>query len=179
MPQIKLSTDSCAISTSCVIFRRQAGNNMQMLLLNKHFLLAVLVTVAAAMTTGCQTYAHKNRVIVYWRSGDIPAAVTEAKKRVEKSGPNGRDMVIWTLEEGATLRALGDYQESNAAFDRAQTRMDEFAEKAKVSISRETGALLSNQANLPYEGRAYDGIMLNTYRALNFLALDQPENARP
>jgi hypothetical protein len=152
---------------------------MQMLLAKKHFLLAILATVAAAMTTGCQTYAHKNRVIVYWRAGDVPAAVAEAKKRVEKSGPNGRDTVIWTLEEGATLRAQGNYQESNAAFDRAQTRMDEFAEKAKVSITRETGALLSNQANLPYEGRAYDGIMLNTYRALNFLALGEPENARP
>jgi hypothetical protein len=152
---------------------------MQALQFNKHLLLAILVTVAAAMTTGCQTYAHKNRVIVYWRAGDIPAAAKEAAKRVEKSGPTGRDTVIWTLEEGATLRALGDYKESNDAFDRAQGRMDEFAEKAKISITRETGALLSNQANLPYEGRAYDGIMLNTYRALNFLALGEPENARP
>jgi uncharacterized protein len=146
---------------------------------NRHILLAVLVIVAAAMTTGCQTYSHKNRVIVYWRAGDVPAASAEAAKRVEKSGPDGRDAVIWQLEEGATLRALGKYQESNATFDRAQDRMDEFAQKAKVRIGQETAALLSNQANLPYEGRAYDGIMLNTYRALNFLALGEPENARP
>jgi len=41
-------------------------------------------------------------------------------------------------------------------------------------ISNEAGALLSNQANLPYEGRAYDGIMLNTYKALNYLQLGEP-----
>ncbi|HEV2328070.1 MAG TPA: hypothetical protein VGY56_04690 [Verrucomicrobiae bacterium] len=57
--------------------------------------------------------------------------------------------------------------------------MDDYAQKAKVSISRETAALLSNQANLPYEGRSYDGIMLNTYEALNYLELGEPEKARP
>jgi hypothetical protein len=152
---------------------------MLMSLFNRHFPLAMLVAFAVVMTTGCETYSHKNKVIVYWRAGDVPAAAAEAQKRAQKSSPHGKDMVIWTLEEGATQRALGNYQESNDAFDRAQERMDEFAQKAKISITRETGALLSNQANLPYEGRAYDGIMLNTYRALNFLALGQPENARP
>jgi hypothetical protein len=47
--------------------------------------------------------------------------------------------------------------------------MDDYAQMAKVRLGQETGALLSNQANLDYEGRAYDGIMLNTYKALNYL----------
>jgi len=48
-----------------------------------------------------------------------------------------------------------------------------------VRVGQEAGALLSNQANLDYEGRSYDGIMLNTYKALNYLALGQPDKARP
>ena len=77
------------------------------------------------------------------------------------------------------LRANGQYEDSNKAFDIAQDKIDDYAQKAKVSISHEAGALLSNQANLPYEGRAYDGIMLNTYEALNYLALGEPDKARP
>ncbi len=138
----------------------------------------MLAVLASLLTSGCSTYSHKNKVIVYWREGNVPAAAEEAAKRVKKAD-DGKDMVIWHLEEGATLRALGKYQESNTAFDQAQDKMDDYAQKAKVSISRETAALLSNQANLPYEGRAYDGIMLNTYEALNYLALGEPDRARP
>lgn len=132
----------------------------------------------ALLTAGCQTYRQENKVIVYYRAGDLDGAEREASKRAEKSA-NGKDAIIWRLEEGAVLRALGKFQESNIAFDQAQDRMDDYARKAKVSISRETGALLSNQANLPYEGRSYDGIMLNTYEALNYLELGEPEKARP
>ena len=77
------------------------------------------------------------------------------------------------------LRANGQYEDSNKAFETAQEKMDDYAQKAKVRLGQETGALLSNQAELDYEGRAYDGIMLNTYMALNYLALGEPDKARP
>ena len=138
----------------------------------------VLMAAVGLLTTGCQTYQQKNKVIVYWRQGDVPKAQAEATKEADANA-NGKDAIVWRLEQGATLRALGKYQESNKAFDLAQDRMDDYEQKAKVSISRETGSLLSNQANLPYEGRSYDGIMLNTYEALNYLALGEPDKARP
>lgn len=92
---------------------------------------------------------------------------------------NGKDAVIWRLEQGAVLRANGQYEDSNKAFDAAQEKMDDYAQKAKVRLGQESAALLSNQAELDYEGRAYDGIMLNTYKALNYLALGEPDKARP
>ena len=48
-----------------------------------------------------------------------------------------------------------------------------------MKLGNETGALLSNQANLPYEGRDYDRVLLNTYKALDYLALGQVDKARP
>ena len=137
-----------------------------------------LVITIALFATGCQTYQQKNRVIVYWRSGQITQAAQEATKRADRTA-GGKDAVVWRLEEGATLRALGEYQQSNDAFDKAEDGINDYAQKAKVSVSHEAAALLSNQANLPYEGRSYDGIMLNTYEALNYLALGEPEKARP
>lgn len=136
------------------------------------------VVAVSCFATGCQTYQHKNKVVIYWREGDLDRAAKEAAKQADKSA-GGKDAVIWRLEQGAVLRALSRFQESNDAFDKAQDKMDDYAQKAKVSVSRETAALLSNQANLPYEGRSYDGIMLNTYEALNYLELGEPEKARP
>ena len=127
---------------------------------------------------GCQTYQQQNKVISYWRQGDVPNAVTEATKQADDNAGN-KDAIVWRLEQGATLRAAGKYEASNQAFEQAQEKMEDYSQKAKVRLGQETGALLSNQANLDYEGRSYDGIMLNTYRALNYLALGEPDKARP
>lgn len=145
----------------------------------KHFILCLLSVISLGLlTTGCQTYQHKNKVIVYWRAGDIDRAVSEATRQADNHA-NGKDAIIWRLEQGTTLRAAGKYEESNQAFAQAQQQIDAYAEKAKVRLGQEGVALLSNQANLAYEGRSYDGIMLNTYRALNFLAIGDVERARP
>ena len=138
----------------------------------------LLAAAIGWLATGCKTYSEKNQVIHHWRQGNLTNAVVEATKMADKNA-NNKDAVIWRLEQGAVLRATGQYAASNKAFDAAQEKIDRYASEAKVKISNETGALLSNQAELPYEGRAYDGIMLNTYRALNYLALGEPDKARP
>ena len=134
--------------------------------------------MAGLLATGCKTYQEQNHVIKYWQQGDLTNAVIAATKAADKNTGN-KDAVIWRLEQGAVLRANGQYEDSNKAFDAAQEKMDDYAQKAKVRLGQETGALLSNQAELDYEGRAYDGIMLNTYMALNYLALGEPDKARP
>ena len=138
----------------------------------------LLAVCVAGLTTGCRTYEEKNRVIGYWRAGDVNRAAKEATARATASA-GGRNAIIWQLEQGATLRATGEYAASNQAFEQAAAGMDDFAQRARVRVGQEALALLSNPANLAYEGRAYDGIMLNTYRALNFLALGKIDRARP
>ena len=133
--------------------------------------------VAGLLATGCSTYKDQNRVIKYWRQGDLTNAVVEATKMADKNAKN-KDAIIWRLEQGAVLRGAGKYQDSNVAFDKAQEKIDQYAQKAKVRVGQEAGALMSNQANLDYEGRSYDGIMLNTYKALNYLQLGEPDKAR-
>ena len=134
--------------------------------------------ILGVLATGCTTYQQQNHVINYWQKGDLTNAVVEATKMADQNAQN-KDAIIWRLEQGAVLRANGQYDDSNKAFDTAQDKIDDYAQKAKVRVGQEAGALLSNQANLDYEGRAYDGIMLNTYEALNYLALGAPDKARP
>jgi len=67
---------------------------------------------------------------------------------------------------------------SIAAFDDAARRIDDYEAAAKVSAGSEAAALFTNQANLPYRGRAYDKVMLHTYQALNYLQLADPDAAR-
>jgi uncharacterized protein len=134
--------------------------------------------LAVAMSlAGCTTYNQQNKFGQFYIQGDLANAEREATKKAEDK-QDSKDEVIWRLEQATILRAAGKFQDSNKAFDRAEARIDKYGEEAKVKLANEAGAILSNQANLPYRGRAYDGIMLNTYKTLNYLQLGEPEKAR-
>src|SRR5690606_26140397 len=57
-------------------------------------------------------------------------------------------------------------------------RINKFEEEAKLKVGSEFGAALTNQATLPYRGRAYDKVMMNTYKALNHLAEGRRDDVR-
>jgi hypothetical protein len=138
----------------------------------------LLVLIAAGFVSGCRTYNQQGeKILQAYRHGDLIVAEQEATKKADdKMG--GKDAIIWRLEQAAILRSAAKIETSNRAFDQAQERIDGYAQAAKIKLASEAGALLSNQANLPYRGRAYDGIMLNTYKALNYLQLGAPDRAR-
>jgi hypothetical protein len=136
------------------------------------------LVVLLGLSTGCRTYQQENKTAKYWQQGNIAAAEKEITETANRRS-NTMDAVVLRLEQGSVLRAAGKFEESNAAFELAAEKIDRYAQEAKVKVGNEAGAMLTTQANLPYTGRAYDGIMLNTYRALNFLALGEPEKAGP
>jgi len=112
-----------------------------------------------------------------WQAGDTAAAAREFSSKADKSAD--KDGVIWHLEAGTAQRAAGNYEESNRHFDAADALIDKYEAQARIKVGREAAAIMSNQQNLPYEGRPYDKIMLHTYKALNYLALNRPDQARP
>lgn len=131
------------------------------------------------VSTGCRTYATKTESFRQtWQAGQYDQAAKSFGSKAD-SVSNGRDAVIWRLEHATALRAAGRYQESNQAFEQAEARMAEYSARAKVRVATEAMATMTTPANLPYEGRAYDRIMAATYRALNYLALGEPDSARP
>ncbi|MBK9138359.1 MAG: hypothetical protein IPM17_06275 [Verrucomicrobia bacterium] len=131
------------------------------------------------LTSGCATYKDQaSTMSTAWASGNYAAAARDFSSRARKQS-NGKDAVIWNLEAGAALRAIGDYTNSNRHFDIAAAAIDRYEQAAKVRVGQEALATFSNQQNLPYEGRPYDKIMLHTYKALNFLAVGDVDRARP
>ena len=87
--------------------------------------------------------------------------------------------LLWTLQAASAARAAGDYQESNKLFDKAeflykQTHGTHDAE----DVARGAGQVLFSDAALPYKGEVHDGIMINVYKALNFMSLNKWSLAR-
>ncbi|TAK95822.1 MAG: hypothetical protein EPO07_15050 [Verrucomicrobia bacterium] len=141
----------------------------------------MLVAAGAAMVlgAGCSTYKNQSQSMTSaWVGGRPDIAAKEFGDKADKEGES-KDSVVWHLEAGAAYRAAGNYSNSLTHLDAAQVQIEKYEERAKVKVANEAGAIMSNQQNLPYEGKSYDKIMLHTYKALNYLALGDADKARP
>ncbi len=140
--------------------------------------IVLFVCIAGCFASGCASYnVQTQRISQSYELGNIQAAAAQISAEADKRG-EGKDAVVWRLEQGAVLRAAGKIEESNQAFDKAEELINKFEEKAKIKVSREALAAVTNLTTLPYEGFAYDKIMMNTYKALNYIELGDYEMAR-
>ena len=100
-------------------------------IIKKLFCMVLPLVGAGLLGTGCQTYKDQNKVITFWRQGDLTNAYISAIKQADGNA-NNKDAIVWRLEQAAVLRAAGRFADSNKAFDQAQEKIDDYAQKAKV-----------------------------------------------
>ncbi len=140
--------------------------------------LRVVPLLGLAVLSGCTTYKQQSKKMMEaWQAGDSAVAVLEVTAKADASA-GSKDEILWRLEQGTVLSAAGDVSGGLRAFDQAEELVNRYEESARVHVASEAVALLSNQAHLPYRGRAYDKVMMNTYKALNYLLLSESEKAR-
>lgn len=114
--------------------------------------------------------------MVPYEHGDFPRAAEEATAVADKA--DKRDRVVFRLEQGAILRTAGRLQDSTKALDPADELITKFDEQPDVSLSREAIAALTNLTTLDYKGYCYDRIMMNVYKALNYMEIGELDKAR-
>ena len=139
-----------------------------------HIPLIFLLSTAA----GCATV----RVPLQTFDAALAAGDTERAREIAGTNaganPSPREL-LWVLQTGAMDRILQRYEASNSAFDRAEQAFAHYDQQLWAGRSAQTaGGLLINDTALPYTGRSYDRIMVNTYKALNFAVLGDRANAR-
>lgn len=107
-------------------------------------------------------------------------AAEKAKSTIDKKtgSPRTGDL-LWALQAGSAKRAWGDYDGSTAFFDASENAIKDYNEISLVGNTGATlGSVLTNDTVLGYPPKEYDGIMVNTYKALNFWAKGDIDNAR-
>ena len=84
------------------------------------------------------------------------------------------DDLLYLLERGYLEYEAGHYEASNQAFDAAELRSADLYTK---SVSNELASLVTSDKVLPYRGYPHELVMIQYYRALDYLALGQHEDA--
>lgn len=147
--------------------------------MKRNILHCIILIAAAFIGNGCATYKDQAKgANAVWTTGQVADAAKQFSQKADNA-KGSKDAIIWNLEAGAACRAVGDFDDSNEYLEAAALKIDDYEKKAKVRIGNEAAAAMSNQQSLPYVGRSYDKIMLHTYRALNYMAMDEAEDARP
>jgi len=112
----------------------------------------------------------------YFRSSNYEKSIEFAQSKISKSTNPKKEDLLWTLQLGTLERLKQNYQESNGYFDKSEEMLNYFDYQNKTVDS--VAAIAVNENIIPYVGEEYDGIMVNTYKALNFMALGENDLAR-
>jgi hypothetical protein len=141
-----------------------------------------LFFILALSIAGCN--APKNNLLKfnaafrtgYSGSSGLENAMQIAQSKISKSkNPKGEDL-LWSLQLGSLERIEKNYSRSNECFDKSEQMLNYFDYQNEATDSFAAIAVSDNI--VPYVGEEYDGIMVNTYKALNFMALGENELAR-
>ncbi len=143
-----------------------------MLLTSRKFTLIFLCCCLAIASTGCATYYQKMfRFQEHFASGDIEEAARFLEKN--KKAAKSKDRLLYFFSEGVVKQMLGEYEESNAAFEEAYL----FTEDYQKNYAVEFASFLTNPMIKPYRGEDFEVVQIHYYKALNFLRLGKLEEA--
>jgi hypothetical protein len=125
---------------------------------------------AMLICSGCASTSQKsdlNKFNTLYQAGQY-AEAADVQLLAKGNKVNHPAQLLEVLQAGAALRAGERLDESNKLFDEAENIIKKHNEKLLASKSVSTvGATLVNDSVLDYEGYEYDGVMVNTYKALN------------
>jgi len=85
----------------------------------------------------------------------------------------GKNRLVYYMETGAMLYYLDRFEESNAYFQKADYYIEDYQKKiGNVLLSS-----LSNPYASGYKGEDFEALFINYYKALNYIALNQNDEA--
>jgi len=132
-------------------------------------LLAILTLLILPFSTGCNIPKdHLKAFNAHFEASNYENSALFARKKIGKrKNPKGEDL-LWALQLGSVERIRKDYQKSTECFDKAEDMLKYYDEQ--FTGGDIIGSTVASDNVNPYRGEEYDGVMVNTYKALNFMA---------
>jgi hypothetical protein len=140
-------------------------------------LLAILTLSILPFAIGCNTPKDNLKVFntSFEASNYDNSALFAQQKIGRQKNPSGEDL-LWALQLATVERIRQNFQKSTEYFDKAEDMLKFYDEQFKGGDI--VGSTVASDNVNPYRGEEYDGVMVNTYKALNFMAEGKMDLAR-
>ncbi len=133
----------------------------------------LFVFISLLFLSACATYYQKTlRFQEMVRQGEL----SKAQKLLaeDKRGPKGKDRFLHFTNMGWINQMMNQYDSSNTYFHKA----DHYIEDHRKNIASEALALVSNPMVKPYVPEDFETVLVNYYKAINYLNLNDMSGAR-
>jgi hypothetical protein len=132
-------------------------------------LAALVLALAALLSLACAIYLRQvKEARRFLAQGRYEQALEALEKRQKKGS------LLYLMEKGLILHYAGQHEESNRLLEEAELLMEDLYTK---SLTAELASLLTSDRILPYAGEDFESVMLNYYKALNYLFLGLEDDA--
>jgi hypothetical protein len=131
--------------------------------------------ILLVILSGCSLPTFYERFYTFNQSvsdGNLQAAEEMLEKNADKL-EKGKLQFLFEVNAGLVLSMQGKFKESNEHFERADLFVEDFKKKAV----EEGAALLLNPNLSTYRGEDHEILMINYYKAVNYLQMGDNENA--
>ncbi len=126
----------------------------------------ITILLLVIVLPGCATYsAGLEPVFADLKKGNFQDSEDQLKKALS---PDGADGLLYYLELGVIRHLDGNYIASNRAFEEAE-RLAEQLET--TSLINATLSMFSNARQANYAGQSHEKLLINYYKALNYLGI--------
>jgi uncharacterized protein len=136
--------------------------------------LCAIAVCCGVMLAACVPYSVRT---LDFRQAFLAGLPASALLHLEehRSSSKSPDRALYELNKGMLLHVTGDFAGSNEWLEKAKVRMQQLA---ATSITENLTALTVNEATRSYAGQPYEQLSLYAYKALNYLLLGKPDDAR-
>lgn len=146
------------------------------------FLRSLAVLTVPVYLAGCQVLAPSQTMDnfnSFYLEGQYQAAADTALQRAGGLDDGRKPELLWSLQAGSALTASGQFELSNRVLDNAEelAQQEDLEGIARKGVEVLTSTLINNNLNR-YSPTVYDGVMINTYKALNNIFLQDEQHAR-
>jgi len=134
-----------------------------------------LLTLAASCSYVATQTSFYRDVWVNAKVHDWQAALEVIKTAKEEGKYKDKDRLLYFLDRGILHHYADQPQESNTYFEQAERTIEELY---TASISKAAMSMVLNDNALDYSGEDYEDIYTNIFKALNYIDLDEYDEAR-
>jgi hypothetical protein len=138
-----------------------------------------LLLLAAASSAGCSAFEDYNAETRKARQDFARGEADAALDRLKGGVDNELDGLCYSLERGVIAQAGGEFKLSQGEFERAEKQIEHFEDRGATpaGAAEYAGSILVNDKTIPYEGEAFERILIPVFNCRNYLLQGNQEDA--
>jgi len=140
----------------------------------------LIITLYASLTfTACAPKQAMIKADSLVAKGHYKEAANFTQEQIKSDDKFAKDNLLWSLQNGSANFFAKDQNGSIKRFDESELIIKHYREQMLASdISDSFKSTLLNDTTRPYIGTEYDGVMANTYKAIEYMSLGDTSAAR-